>query len=68
MFTFLSDREVKWLESATAEMKTVAPRHELVSPESVGNVFVVCETVSGMRQRERIEREARAAKQGDESE
>ncbi|MPY73579.1 MAG: helix-turn-helix domain-containing protein [Alphaproteobacteria bacterium] len=41
MFTFLSDREVKWLESATAEMKTVAPRHELVSPESVGNVFVL---------------------------
>ena len=42
MFTVLSEREVAWLESATSEMKTVAPGQELVRPESVGkDVFVL---------------------------
>ena len=42
MFTSLSDREVDWLDSATAEMKAVPAGEELVRPESVGNqIFIL---------------------------
>lgn len=42
MFTALSEREVRWLDAATAEMKSVEPGQELIRPESVGNqVFVL---------------------------
>lgn len=42
MFTVFSERELRWLDSATADMKTVEPGVELVRPESVSNqVFVL---------------------------
>lgn len=42
MFTALSDREVRWLDAATADMTAVEPGVELVQPENVGNqVFVL---------------------------
>lgn len=42
MFTVLSEREVRWLDAATAEMQTVESGTELVQPESVGNdVYVL---------------------------
>jgi CRP-like cAMP-binding protein len=44
MFAFLSDRELKWLDAATTEMKTVGPGEELVRPESVGNQVFVLQT------------------------
>jgi CRP-like cAMP-binding protein len=42
MFSALSEREVRWLDAATAEMKSVEPGQELIRPESVGNqIFVL---------------------------
>lgn len=42
MFTALSDREMRWLDAATADVKAVGPELELVRPESVNTqVFVL---------------------------
>lgn len=41
IFTALSDREIAWLDTAMAEMKTVGPNVELVRPESVSNQVYV---------------------------
>lgn len=42
MFTELSEREVRWLDLATAEMRTVEADVELVRPDSIGSqVFVL---------------------------
>lgn len=41
IFTALSDREIAWLDTTMAEIKTVGPGVELVRPESVSNQVYV---------------------------